>query len=84
MENEISEYVIYLTINKDNGFIPVARASKMIEELGGTHKYSSLLEVKDGDREYTINALMTGEIIQELDSWLDTMPDILQHSYIVL
>ena len=77
MENE---YKITLIINKKDGFIPVAETSKIIEELGGKHKYNALLEVKDGDREYTINAVMSKEVLGKLNIWLDNKPEILQHS----
>ena len=78
MENE---YKITLTIKKKDGFIPVAETSKIIEELGGKHKYNALLEVKDGDRQYTINAIMGEDVLEGVNKWLDNKPEILQHTF---
>lgn len=75
----MEEYIVYMIVNKKDGFVPVNRASKIVEDIGGVHKYSALLETKDGDRKYTMNVLLDDEKKKELSEWLDICSDILQY-----
>lgn len=78
---DIIEWVVYLTIDKEDGFIPVNKVKKIIEDLGGLHKYSALLEVKDGEREYTINTLMTRLQRKKLEEALREVREILRFDF---
>ena len=75
----MEEYVVLMIVNKKDGFVPLNRASKIVEDIGGVHKYSALLEVKDGNRKYTMNVMLDEEKKKKLSEWLDVCPDILQY-----
>ena len=78
------EYDIKLIINKEDGFIPVKRVERVIEECGGEHKYSFLREVKDGDRLYVVKAILGKEEKEKVKDWIECMPDIKHCEFCVI
>lgn len=52
------EYRIELFIRKLDGFIPVNELARYIEERGGEHKYSALLENNEAINKYALYVIL--------------------------
>lgn len=70
------EYDIRLIINKEDGFIPVKRVEKVIENCGGEHKYSFLREVKDGDRLYVVKGEFSLDEKNKIKELIEIIPEV--------
>lgn len=77
----MQEYVFRFKIDKEDGFVPVFEATKMVESIGAIHKYNALLKVKDGIRDYTMNLLLDDKKKQAFCEWLEKRPEILSFAY---
>lgn len=71
------EWVILMGINKEYGFIPVFKVSKIVEKEGGIHKYNALLKVEDGIRKYTVNGVFDEKIKSKLVEKIGSIEGIL-------
>lgn len=78
------EYDIRLIINKEDGFVPVKRVEKVIEDCGGEHKYSFLREVKDGDRLYVVKAIFDEKAKNEIVDGIKKILEVKHYEFCVI